>query len=187
MNCAQRHEAAFVVAHHIGKNGMTQSFSSIGSGAGTYSVGATVHSEWRLEEITDRKGDFKLTCGGRRIKEQSFALRDAYPGFEFIGDAAEVARENAEKEAKETQLYQVCVSIANKEGDWTGSAKEIENYALDNEYQVMNITKKSFKAPILTALKSVGVGYQYRGNGTGGGKHRIYKLNAPLEFDSLIG
>lgn len=189
IRCAEKHGVAFIVIHHISKKGTTESFSSSGSGAGSYVVAGTVQAEWKLERLpteSDKK-QLILTCGGRRCPEKSFALLDKYPGFDYQGDAKDIIRDVKMEDARSKPLYQVCVAIANDKGDWKGHAEEIKTYASDHHLPDLDaVTYRSFNKDMQRALKASGVGYDYSKNGTGGGTHRLYRLDKELDFDAVI-
>ncbi|MDO4175219.1 MAG: AAA family ATPase, partial [Eubacteriales bacterium] len=168
-------QIALVIAHHVGKNGeksMAVGNDFMGSGAGSFTIPATVHSVWYLARDRDDEKRMMLAYRGRRIKSGSLAMRDEYPRFNLEGDWEAITF--AEDPAVATIKY-----LVREFGQWRGTAKQLVEVNQENE-DLPPIIKKPNKNTIekfARQLQSIGIRYIQHSNGNASPTHEFIRAD----------
>lgn len=173
---AADHKIALVVAHHVGKNGersMSSGNDFMGSGAGSFTIPATVHSVWYMARDKDNEKRIMLAYRGRRIKSGSIAMRDEYPGFELEGnwDAVTFADDPVVATVK---------WLVEQYGQWKGSIKQLMEANiehLDELPQIVNRPNKKTIEKFARQLQSCGIRYTQIKNGQGAPTHEFVRAD----------
>jgi hypothetical protein len=168
-----QNKIAVVVAHHVSHTKRRGTIETIGSGAGSYVVSATVHAEMLLYKNEQTKA-FTFSVQGRRLPLQKFAVEDDFPRWRFCGD-------NDDYEASNNPLIitiKHIVEHTESGKSWCGLGSHIVKYAEENGLPTISqgISKHTFTPDIVRQLSKAGIRYQQIKNGKGAVKHQFSKL-----------
>lgn len=184
---AADHRIALVVAHHVGKNGersMSAGNDFMGSGAGSFTIPATVHSVWYMARDKDDESRMMLAYRGRRIKSGSIALRDKYPGFELEGDWEAVT-------FADDPVVATIKWLVKQYGQWKGTVKDLMTVNGENLNELPQILKKPNKNTIenlARQLQSVGIRYiQHSRGSTNSTIHEFQRADYGVNFIEVEG
>lgn len=155
---------AIVIAHHVSKTGKRLgNLEAIGSGAGSYVISGTIHTEMLLQK-GETERERVLSIEGRRIPSQKFVLLDDYPRWKYAGSKDDYDRANS-------PLYLTIKRILEENnGLWKGTYSQI--IELNREYtNISNISKSlnknTFRGATLNDLQALGIAYKEIKNGKG--------------------
>lgn len=168
---AAQYKIALVVAHHVSHTKRKGNIETIGSGAGSYVISATVHGEMLLYK-NQETGAHTFSVQGRRIPLSKYAIEDDFPRWRFCGS-------NDEYEAANNPLIITIRHILDNsdDGKWSGTGKELLQYNHDNKLPqiVEKVNKNTFSKNIVHQLMISGIGYRQIKNGNGT-IHKFEKL-----------
>ncbi|WP_147368128.1 AAA family ATPase [Butyrivibrio sp. CB08] len=168
---AAQYKIALVVAHHVSHTKRKGTIETIGSGAGSYVISATVHGEMLLYK-NQETGAHTFSVQGRRLALQKFAIEDDFPRWRYCGT-------NDEYEAANNPLViTVKHLIDNAEGGkWSGTGKELLDYNTSNKLPqiIGKINRNTFSVSIIRLLSISGIRYKQIKNGNGT-IHKFEKL-----------
>ena len=155
---------AVVVAHHVSKTGKKQGgLEAIGSGAGSYVISGSIHSEMLLKK-GERDSERVFSIEGRRVPAQKFMLTDDFPRWRYVGTKEDYDRAN-------NPLYLTIKRItAENGGVWKGSFNQIVE-ANRSFTDIPNISKglnrDTFTGNVVNDLQAIGISYKQIKNGNG--------------------
>ena len=163
---AAKNNIALAVSHHVSHGKRKGTPETIGSGAGSYVVAATVHAEMLLypDKDSGEEGIYTFSVQGRRMPLQKFTVKDNFPMWEFLGNQEEF-------EIKNNPIAITIKHIVENSdsGEWTGTAKNIISYNEENELPPINenINKNTFSRDFIRKLSFLGISYKTVKNGNG--------------------
>lgn len=144
---AAKNNIALLVAHHVSHTKRRGTLETIGSGAGSYTIAATIHAEWLL--ITNDRGT-TFSVQGRRIPLQKFAVEDCFPHWRYCGGVDEY-------EAANDPLIITIKHIVDHSdtGKWSGSGSDIVRYGQENGLPVIpeKINKHTFSRELIAVYQ----------------------------------
>ena len=160
-----------VIAHHVSKTSKRQgSLEAIGSGAGSYVISGSIHSELLLKR-GERDNERIFSIEGRRIQAQKFVLTDDFPRWKYVGSEADYEREN-------NPLYLTIRKLLQEVDFWQGTYNQLSEK--NREFSDVPMISKSlnrntFTQKVIQDLQSFGIAYKQIKNG-GGVLHQFKKL-----------
>lgn len=170
---------ALIIAHHVSKAGLHQyRNSATGSGAGSYVISGSVHTEIEIALDPDDNKRAKFSVKGRRLPAIQFAIRDEYPFWKLEGDWDAI--KFAEDPVVATVKY-----LVKRYGRWKGSAKELMDVNRETE-ELPAIDKSINKKTIMKLarqLQSAGIRYIQHPHGSAGTIHEF--INAEV-FNNFV-
>ncbi len=170
---------ALVVAHHVGKNSarsLAAGADFVGAGAGSFNIGAAVHSIWYLSRDAENKERRNFAFRGRRIRDGELILENEFPHFRLLGDYSEVRE-------REDKVIAVVTELMQRFPEWKGSAKELKTVSgelcEETNGRVPQITEtlnKNAIASRVQGLRKRGIEYTLIKNGrSGAAKHKFMR------------
>ena len=169
---AAKNRIALAVSHHVSHTKKTKTLETIGSGAGSYVVAATVHAEMLLYKNEDTNS-YTFSVQGRRMPLQKFAVLDDFPKWRFSGTAEEF-------EIANNPLIITIKHIVDTspKGKWTGLASEIVEHNKDNALPpiVERINKATFSKKLINQLSTISIRCRQLKNGSGGTKYQFERI-----------
>ena len=169
---AAKNRIALAVSHHVSHTKKSKDLETIGSGAGSYVVAATVHAEMLLYKNEDTNS-YTFSVQGRRMPLQKFAVIDDFPKWRFSGTAEEF-------EIANNPLIITIKHIVDTspKGKWTGLASEIVEHNKDNALPpiVERINKATFSKKLINQLSTISIRCRQLKNGSGGTKYQFERI-----------
>lgn len=169
---AARNAIAVVVAHHVSHSKRRGQLETVGSGAGSYVVAATVHAEMLLYKSKD-SNHHVFSVQGRRMPLQSFAVQDVFPRWIYCGNDKEYVAAN------DPLTITIKHIVNNAEGDkWRGSSTDIVKYARNHDLPAIaeKPNRNTFTPKLIKQLELLGIRYQRINNGSGAVKHEFQRI-----------
>lgn len=185
---ADGHGIAILLVHHLRK--MADDSDPFNRISGTN--GLMGAADTALVLTKEKRGDENATLSivGRDVESSDTVLRfnkDACR-WENLGDADWFAEQQARMEYQESGLVRTIKKLLEHGGEWTGTAQQL----LDAGRFIARTSLADSARALTNKLKGLdnllleydGVAHERKGNGSGGGKHRFYYVDAP-QFEEL--
>lgn len=186
---ADAHGICLLLVHHLRK--MKDSDDPFNMISGT--TGLSGAADTMLVLTKEKRGDEHATLStvGRDIDGGDSVLRfnKNTCRWENLGDADWFAEQQARQEYEESPIVlTVKRLLAQSSGEWIGTAQQL----LDAGTFVAHTQLAASPRALTSKLKDLGgllietdsIAYQYKPNGSGGGKHRFYYADAP-QFEEM--
>lgn len=167
-----KNNIALAVSHHVSHTKKTKNLETIGSGAGSYVVAATVHAEMLLYKNEDTNS-YTFSVQGRRMPLQKFAVIDDFPKWRFSGTAEEF------EVANNPLIVTIQHIVDNSDnGQWCGLGADIVKYNQEHKLPPITATinKNTFSNKLIRQLSTISISYRQIKNGNGGVKHQFEKI-----------
>lgn len=185
---ADGHGIAILLVHHLRKMADdSDPFNRISGTSGLMGAADTA-----LVLTKEKRGDENATLSivGRDVESSDTVLRfnkDACR-WENLGDADWFAEQQARMEYQESGLVRTIKKLLEHGGEWTGTAQQL----LDAGRFIARTSLADSARALTNKLKGLdnllleydGIAHERKGNGSGGGKHRFYYVDAP-QFEEL--
>ena len=183
---ADTHGIALVLVHHLRKMGDDgDPFARISGTNGVFGAADTA-----IVLTRDKRSDTNTTANivGRDVESAELVLQFQPQTGEWInlGDADDVAEREAKKQYQSSPLILTIKKLVDQApGGWQGTAQEILSAG-----QYITRTSLAVSARELTGqikayesllLEIDGIVHERKSNGSGGGKHRFYKLSDAVD------
>lgn len=185
---ADGHGIAILLVHHLRK--MADDSDPFNRISGTN--GLMGAADTALVLTKEKRGDENATLSivGRDVESSDTVLRfnkDACR-WENLGDADWFAEQQARMEYQESGLVRTIKKLLEYGGEWTGTAQQL----LDAGRFIARTSLADSARALTNKLKGLdnllleydGIAHERKGNGSGGGKHRFYYVDAP-QFEEL--
>lgn len=185
---ADGHGIAILLVHHLRK--MADDSDPFNRISGTN--GLMGAADTALVLTKEKRGDENATLSivGRDVESSDTVLRfnkDACR-WENLGDADWFAEQQARMEYQESGLVRTIKKLLEHGGEWTGTAQQL----LDAGRFIARTSLADSARALTNKLKGLdnllleydGIAHERKGNGSGGGKHRFYYVDAP-QFEEL--
>lgn len=185
---ADRHGIAVLLVHHLRK--MADDSDPFNRISGTN--GLMGAADTALVLTKEKRGDENATLSivGRDVESSDTVLRFNKDTcrWENLGDADWFAEQQARVEYQESGLVRTIKKLLEQGGDWTGTAQQL----LDAGRFIARTSLADSARALTNKLKGLdnllleydGIAHERKGNGSGGGKHRFYYVDAP-QFEEL--
>lgn len=185
---ADSHGVALLLVHHLRKLADdSDPFNRISGTNGLMGAADTA-----LVLTKEKRGDENATLSivGRDVESGDKVLRfnKGSCRWESLGDADRFAQQRARMEYQESGLVRTIKGLLEPKGEWTGTAQQlldagrfIARTHLADSPRALTAKLKSMANLLLDCDNIV---YEHRRNGSGGGKHRFYYVDAP-QFEEL--
>lgn len=185
---ADRHGIAVLLVHHLRK--MADDSDPFNRISGTN--GLMGAADTALVLTKEKRGDENATLSivGRDVESSDTVLRFNKDTcrWENLGDADWFAEQQARMEYQESGLVQTIKKLLEQGGEWTGTAQQL----LDAGRFIARTSLADSARALTNKLKGLdnllleydGIAHERKGNGSGGGKHRFYYVDAP-QFEEL--
>ncbi|WP_346705079.1 AAA family ATPase [uncultured Agathobaculum sp.] len=175
-------DLAMINAHHVSKTGMAQNrISSTGSGAGSYVLSGTVHTEIEIALDPDDPKRAKFSVKGRRMPAISFAIRDEYPFWKLEGDWAAI-------KIAENPIITTVKWLVSQNGTWKGSAKDLLDANKANSFlpPILKAFNKNTLEKLAREFQSAGIYYVQHPNGSGGVLHEFTSTDLSNDVIEIV-
>lgn len=186
---ADTHNIAVVLIHHLRKAGDdSDPFARISGTTGISGAADTM-----LVLTKEKRGDDTATLNitGRDVEMQELVLRFNKTTclWENLGDADDFAAQQARREYADSPIVQTVKKLLEQSPEgWTGTAQHL----IDVGRFIAKATLADSPRSLSSKLKDMGnlffeydgIVYEYKPNGSGGGKHKFYYADAP-RFEEL--
>lgn len=178
---ADAHSIALVLVHHLRKMGDDgDPFARISGTNGVFGAADTA-----IVLTRDKRSDTNTTANivGRDVESAELVLQFQPQTGEWVnlGDAGDVAEREARKKYQSSFLVRTIKKLVEQSpGGWQGTAQELLNAG-----QYITRTSLAVSARELTGqikayesllLEIDGIAHERKSNGSGGGKHRFYRV-----------
>lgn len=185
---ADRHGVAVLLVHHLRK--MADDSDPFNRISGTN--GLMGAADTALVLTKEKRGDENATLSivGRDVESSDTILRFNKDScrWENLGDADWFAEQQARMEYQESGLVRTVKKLLEQGGEWTGTAQQL----LDAGRFIARTSLADSARALTNKLKGLdnllleydGIAHERKGNGSGGGKHRFYYVDAP-QFEEL--
>lgn len=187
---ADAHNIAVVMIHHLRK--MRDDGDPFNMISGTTGISGAADSMWVL--VKEKRGDDTATLNitGRDVEMQELVLKfnKSTCLWENLGDADAFAEQQARAEYADSPIARTVKKLLQQSTDksWIGTAQQL----LDAGSYIVRERLADSSRGLTSKIKDMayllmeydGIGYEYKPNGSGGGKHRFYYVDAP-QFDEL--
>lgn len=185
---ADRHGIAVLLVHHLRK--MADDSDPFNRISGTN--GLMGAADTALVLTKEKRGDENatLSIAGRDVESSDTILRFNKDTcrWENLGDADWFAEQQARVEYQESRLVRTIKKLLEQGGEWTGTAQQL----LDAGRFIARTSLADSARALTNKLKGLdnllleydGIAHERKGNGSGGGKHRFYYVDAP-QFEEL--
>lgn len=185
---ADRHGIAILPVHHLRK--MTDDSDPFNRISGTN--GLMGAADTALVLTKEKRGDENATLSvvGRDVESSDKVLRFNKDTcrWENLGDADWFAEQQARVEYQESGLVRTIKKLLEQGGEWTGTAQQL----LDAGRFIARTSLADSARALTNKLKGLdnllleydGIAHERKGNGSGGGRHRFYYVDAP-QFKEL--
>lgn len=185
---ADRHGIAILLVHHLRK--MADDSDPFNRISGTN--GLMGAADTALVLTKEKRGDENATLSivGRDVENSDTVLRFNKDTcrWENLGDADWFAERQARMEYQESGLVRTIKRLLEQGGEWTGTAQQL----LDAGRFIARTSLADSARALTNKLKGLdnllleydGIAHERKGNGSGGGKHRFYYVDAP-QFEEL--
>lgn len=185
---ADRHGIAVLLVHHLRK--MADDSDPFNRISGTN--GLMGAADTALVLTKEKRGDENATLSvvGRDVESSDTVLRFNKDTcrWENLGDADWFAEQQARMEYQESGLVRTIKKLLEHGGEWTGTAQQL----LDAGRFIARTSLADSARALTNKLKGLdnllleydGIAHERKGNGSGGGKHRFYYVDAP-QFEEL--
>lgn len=185
---ADRHGIAVLLVHHLRK--MADDSDPFNRISGTN--GLMGAADTALVLTKEKRGDENATLSivGRDVESSDTVLRFNKDTcrWENLGDADWFAEQQARVEYQESGLVRTIKKLLEQGGEWTGTAQQL----LDAGRFIARTSLADSARALTNKLKGLdnllleydGIAHERKGNGSGGGKHRFYYVDAP-QFEEL--
>lgn len=185
---ADTHNIAVLIIHHLRKMGDdSDPFARI-SGSNGISGAADTMMVLAKERRSEETATLSIT--GRDVEQNDLVLRFNKDTcrWENLGDADWFAEQQARVEYQESGLVRTIKKLLEQGGEWTGTAQQL----LDAGRFIARTSLADSARALTNKLKGLdnllleydGIAHERKGNGSGGGKHRFYYVDAP-QFEEL--
>ena len=187
---ADANNIALVLIHHLRKAGDdSDPFARI---SGTTGISGAADSMWVL--VKEKRGDDTATLNitGRDVEMQELVLKfnKGTCLWENLGDADAFAEQQARAEYADSPIVRTVKKLLQQSTDksWIGTAQQLLDAGTYIARERLADSSRGLTSKIkdmaYLLLEYDGIGYEYKPNGSGGGKHRFYYVDAP-QFDEL--
>lgn len=185
---ADKYGIAVLLVHHLRK--MADDSDPFNRISGTN--GLMGASDTALVLTKEKRGDENATLSivGRDVESSDTVLRFNKDTcrWENLGDADWFAEQQARVEYQESGLVRTIKKLLEQGGEWTGTAQQL----LDAGRFIARTSLADSARALTNKLKGLdnllleydGIAHERKGNGSGGGKHRFYYVDAP-QFEKL--
>lgn len=185
---ADRYGIAVLLVHHLRK--MADDSDPFNRISGTN--GLMGAADTALVLTKEKRGDENATLSivGRDVESSDTVLRFNKDTcrWENLGDADWFAEQQARVEYQESGLVRTIKKLLEQGGEWTGTAQQL----LDAGRFIARTSLADSARALTNKLKGLdnllleydGIAHERKGNGSGGGKHRFYYVDAP-QFEEL--
>lgn len=185
---ADGHGIAILLVHHLRK--MADDSDPFNRISGTN--GLMGAADTALVLTKGKRGDENATLSivGRDVESSDMVLRFNKDTcrWENLGDADWFAEQQARMEYQESGLVRTIKKLLEHGGEWTGTAQQL----LDAGRFIARTSLADSARAVTNKLKGLdnllleydGIAHERKGNGSGGGKHRFYYVDAP-QFEEL--
>lgn len=185
---ADRHGIAVLLVHHLRK--MADDSDPFNRISGTN--GLLGAADTALVLTKEKRGDENATLSivGRDVESSDTVLRFNKDTcrWENLGDADWFAEQQARVEYQESGLVRTIKKLLEQGGEWAGTAQQL----LDAGRFIAHTSLADSARALTNKLKGLdnllleydGIAHERKGNGSGGGKHRFYYVDAP-QFEEL--
>lgn len=185
---ADRYGIAVLLVHHLRK--MADDSDPFNRISGTN--GLMGAADTALVLTKEKRGDENATLSvvGRDVESSDTVLRFNKDTcrWENLGDADWFAKQQARMEYQESGLVRTIKKLLEQGGEWTGTAQQL----LDAGRFIARTTLADSARALTNKLKGLdnllleydGIAHERKGNGSGGGRHRFYYVDAP-QFEEL--
>ena len=185
---ADRHGIAVLLVHHLRK--MADDSDPFNRISGTN--GLMGAADTALVLTKEKRGDENATLSivGRDVESSDTALRFNKDTcrWENLGDADWFAEQQARVEYQESGIVRTIKKLLEQGGEWTGTAQQL----LEAGRFIARTSLADSARALTNKLKGLdnllleydGIAHERKGNGSGGGRHRFYYVDAP-QFEEL--
>lgn len=185
---ADGHGIAILLVHHLRK--MADDSDPFNRISGTN--GLMGAADTALVLTKEKRGDENATLSivGRDVESSDTVLRFNKDTcrWENLGDADWFAEQQARMEYQESGLVRTIKKLLEQGDEWTGTAQQL----LDAGRFIARTSLADSARALTNKLKGLdnllleydGIAHERKGNGSGGGKHRFYYVDAP-QFEEL--
>lgn len=183
---ADAHNIALLLIHHLRKMGDdSDPFARI---SGTNGIAGAADTMMVLAK--EKRGDSTATLSitGRDVEQTDLVLRfnRDFCIWENLGDAEKFAEQQARQEYRTSPIVKVIRKLLEQPPkDWTGTAQQLLDVGVFVAHEPLAQSARELGGK----LKNLGgllfeydrIVYEYKRNGTGGGKHRFYYAGSQPE------
>lgn len=187
---ADVHNIAVVMIHHLRK--MRDDGDPFNMISGTTGISGAADSMWVL--VKEKRGDDTATLNitGRDVEMQELVLKfnKSTCLWENLGDVDAFAEQQARAEYADSPIVRTVKKLLQQSTDksWIGTAQQL----LDAGTYIVRERLADSSRGLTSKIKDMayllleydGIGYEYKPNGSGSGKHRFYYVDVP-QFDEL--
>lgn len=186
---ADAHNIALLLIHHLRKMGdVSDPFARI-SGTNGISGAADTMMVLAKERRVDDTATLSIT--GRDVEMQELVLRFNKSSclWENLGDADAFAEQKARAEYADSPIVRTVKRLLEQTPDgWSGTAQQL----MDAGRFIARTSLADSTRALTSKLKGLdkllleydGIAHERKGNGSGGGKHRFYYVDAP-QFEEM--
>lgn len=185
---ADKHGIAVLLVHHLRK--MADDSDPFNRISGTNGLMGAADTALVLTKEKRGNENATLSIVGRDVESSDTVLRFNKDTcrWENLGDADWFAEQQARVEYQESGLVRTIKKLLEQEGEWTGTAQQL----LDAGRFIARTSLADSARALTNKLKGLdnllleydGIAHERKGNGSGGGKHRFYYVDAP-QFEEL--
>lgn len=180
---ADRHGIAVLLVHHLRK--MADDSDPFNRISGTN--GLMGAADTALVLTKEKRGDENATLSivGRDVESSDTVLRFNKDTcrWENLGDADWFAEQQARVEYQESGIVRTIKKLLEQGGEWTGTAQQL----LEAGRFIARTSLADSARALTNKLKGLdnllleydGIAHERKGNGSGGGRHRFYYVDAP--------
>lgn len=185
---ADKHGIAVLLVHHLRK--MADDSDPFNRISGTNGLMGAADTALVLTKEKRGNENATLSIVGRDVESRDTVLRFNKDTcrWENLGDADWFAEQQARVEYQESGLVRTIKKLLEQGGEWTGTAQQL----LDAGRFIARTSLADSARALTNKLKGLdnllleydGIAHERKGNGSGGGKHRFYYVDAP-QFEEL--
>lgn len=185
---ADKHGIAVLLVHHLRK--MADDSDPFNRISGTNGLMGAADTALVLTKEKRGNENATLSIVGRDVESSDTVLRFNKDTcrWENLGDADWFAEQQARVEYQESGLVRTIKKLLEQGGEWTGTAQQL----LDAGRFIARTSLADSARALTNKLKGLdnllleydGIAHERKGNGSGGGKHRFYYVDAP-QFEEL--
>lgn len=181
---ADSNNVALVLIHHLRKAGDDDPFARI---SGTNGISGAADSMFALAKERRNDETATLSITGRDVEMQEIVLKFNKVSclWENLGDADDFAEQQARREYQESPIVKTIKKLLEPDGEWVGTAQNL----IDSGRFIARSHLADSPRALTAKLKNMAnllldydnIVYEYKKNGSGGGKHHFYYAGSQFE------